>query len=115
MKYAWIDVQSRHFPLSALCLVLSVSVSGYRAWKRGGMCGRKRLSDEQLLTLIRTIHVEVKGAYGSSRMIKEIRAQGSPASKQRVKRLMHDNGVRARHKRRYRAQRQKLHSRSRGF
>ena len=58
----------RHFPLSALCEVLSVSLNGYRAWKRGGTPERKRLSNEQLLALIRTIHAEVKGAYGSPRM-----------------------------------------------
>lgn len=52
MKYAWIDTQCRQFPLSALCEVLSVSLNGYRAWKRGGTPERKRLSSEQLLALI---------------------------------------------------------------
>jgi putative transposase len=54
-----------------------------------------------LLALIRTIHAEVKGAYGSPRMTKEIRARGFPASKERVERLMRENGIRARHKKRY--------------
>lgn len=101
MKYAWIDTQCRYFPLSALCEVLSVSLNGYRAWKRGGTPQRKRLSNEQLLALIRTIHAEVKGAYGSPRMTEEIRARGFPASKERVERLMRENGIRARHKKRY--------------
>jgi putative transposase len=35
-------------------------------------------------------------------MTEEIRARGFPASKERVERLMRDNGIRARHKRRYR-------------
>ncbi len=102
MKYAWIDSHRRRYPLSTLCEVLSVSLNGYRAWKRGGTPGRKRLTDAQLLALIRAIHVEVKGAYGSPRMTEEIRARGFPASKERVERLMRDNGIRARHKRRYR-------------
>ncbi|WP_152650108.1 IS3-like element ISBps1 family transposase [Burkholderia pseudomallei] len=102
VKYAWIDEQCRHYPLSALCKVLAVSINGYRAWKRGGTVQRKRLTDAQLLTLIRTIHAEVKGAYGSPRMTEEIRARGFPASKARVERLMSKNGIRARHKRRYR-------------
>jgi hypothetical protein len=54
VKFAWIDRQSRHYPLSALCEVLSVSINGYRAWKRGGTAERQRLTDAQLLTLIRT-------------------------------------------------------------
>ncbi|WP_213233704.1 IS3 family transposase [Caballeronia sp. NK8] len=101
VKYAWIDTQCRHFPLSALGELLSVSLNGYRAWKRGGAPERKRLSNEQLLALIRTIHAEVKGAYGSPRMTEEIRARGCPASKERVERLMRENGIRARHKKRY--------------
>jgi Transposase and inactivated derivatives len=83
--------------------VLGVSVSGYRAWKRGGTPDRKRLSDAQMLTLIRAIHAELRGAYGSPRMVKELRNRGFSASKERVERLMRENGIRARHKRRYKA------------
>jgi len=101
VKFAWIESQRRHYPLLALCEVLSVSLNGYRAWKRGGTLQRRRLSGGQLLALIRTIHAEVKGAYGSPRMTAEIRSRGFPASKERVERLMRDNGIRARHKRRY--------------
>ena len=68
MKYAWIDGQCRDYPLAALCEVLSVSINGYRAWKRGGTVERKRLTEVQLLSLIESIHAEVKGAYGSPRM-----------------------------------------------
>ncbi|WP_088579080.1 IS3 family transposase [Burkholderia ubonensis] len=102
VKFAWIDTQCRQYPLAALCEVLCVSVNGYRAWKRGGTPERQRLTDAQLLTLIRTIHAEVKGAYGSPRMTEEVRSRGFPASKARVERLMSTNGIRARHKRRYR-------------
>ncbi len=35
-------------------------------------------------------------------MTEEIRDRGFPASKDRVERLMRENGIRARHKRRYR-------------
>ena len=83
--------------------MLGVSVSGYRAWKRGGTPDRKRLSDAQMLTLIRAIHAELRGAYGSPRMVKELRNRGFSASKERVERLMRENGIRARHKRRYKA------------
>ena len=62
-----------------LCTVLGVSISGYRAWQRGGTPRRRRLSDAQLL------------------------ARGFPAGTARVERLMRDNGIRARHKWRYKA------------
>ena len=84
-----------------MCEVLAVSISGYRAWKRGGQPDRKRLTDGQMLALIRAIHAELRGAYGSPRMVRELRARGFPASKGRVERLMRENDIYARHKRRY--------------
>lgn len=101
MKYAWIDTQRKHYPQSAMCSALSVSQSGYRAWKHGGTPRRKWLTDAQLLALSQSIHAELKGAYGSPRMIKELRGRGLSAGKERVERLMRENN--ARHKRRYKA------------
>ncbi len=80
MKYAWIDDERRSYPLPALCRTLDVSVSGFRAWRRGGKPVRKRLTDAQLLALIRAIHVKFKGAYGSPRMVDELRGRGFPVS-----------------------------------
>ena len=100
MKYAWMDKQ-RGLALAEMCEVLDVSVSGYRAWKRGGKPERKRLTDAQMLALIRAIHAEFKGSYGSPRMVRELRLRGYPASKERVERLMQENGIKAKHKRRF--------------
>jgi putative transposase len=110
VKYAWIDGQRKTYPLPAMCETLTVSISGYRAWKRGGSLTRKRLTDTQLLALIRAIHTQLKGAYGSPRMVKEIRGRGFPAGKERVERLMRENGIRGRHKRRYKATTNSKHS-----
>ena len=101
MKYAWIDTQRAYYALSEMCPVLAVSISGYRAWKRGGKADRSRLTDAQMLALIRAIHDELKGAYGSPRMVLELRARGFSASKTRVERLMREHGIRARHKRKF--------------
>ena len=103
MKYAWIDGQRKAYPLPAMCTTLAVSISGFRAWKSGGRSNGRRLRNPQLLALIHAIHTQLKGAYGSPRMVKEIRGRGFPASKERVERLMRENGIRARHKRRYKA------------
>ncbi len=87
-----------------MCAVLDVSESSYRSWKSGGnpqRKQRKRLTDAQMLTLIQAIHVEFKGAYGSPRMVRELRLRGFPASKERVERLMQENGIKAKHKRRF--------------
>lgn len=102
MKYAWIDTQRDAYALQALCEALGVSPSGFDAWKRGGE-RQKRLSDTQLLTLIRAVHAETKGAYGSPRVFRELKDRGIPVSRERVARLMRKNDIRARHKRRYKA------------
>jgi len=103
MRYAWMEAHREEFELAEMCEALAVSASGFGAWKRGGSPKRKRLSDAQMLALIRAIHAEVKGAYGSPRMTRELRDRGFPACKERVERLMRENDIRARHKRRYKA------------
>ncbi|WP_425482745.1 IS3 family transposase [Caldichromatium japonicum] len=110
MKYAWIDAHRKEFELTGMCEALAVSASGYRAWKRGGTAERKRLTDTQMLALIRAIHAELKGAYGSPRITRELRERGFPESKERVERLMRENGIRARHKRRFKATTDSRHS-----
>jgi putative transposase len=101
VKSAWIDAHRATFDLAVMCAVLAVSVSGYRAWKRGGTPDRQGLTDPPLLALIQSIHAELKGAYGSPRMRRELRARGFPVSKPRVERLMRAHGIRGRHQRRY--------------
>jgi transposase InsO family protein len=110
VKYAWIDAQRKEYGLGEMCSVLDVSISGYRSWKRGGKLNRQRLTDNQMLALIRAIHAEFKGIYGSPRMVRELRSRGFPASKDRVERLMRENGIKARHKRRYKVTTDSKHS-----
>ncbi|WP_338846235.1 IS3 family transposase [Massilia sp. W12] len=110
VKYAWMDGQIKSYALTEMCAVLDVSISGYRAWKRGGTPERKRLKDAQMLAVIRAIHAELKGAYGSPRIVRELRKRGFSAGKERVERLMRNNGIRARHKRRYKVTTDSRHS-----
>jgi putative transposase len=110
VKYAWIDAHRPQFALNALCRVLEVSVSGYRAWQGGGTPDRQGLTDAQLLALLQAIHAELKGAYGSPRMLRELRARGFSVSKTRGERVMRENGLQGRHKRRYKATTNSSHS-----
>ena len=110
MKYAWMERYRSSYALTEMCAVLEVSISGYRSWKRGGTPDRKGLTDAQMLALIRAIHAELKGAYGSPRMVRELRLRGFTAAKDRVERLMRENGIRARHKRRFKVTTDSKHS-----
>ena len=85
-----------------MCRALSVSVSSLATWRRGGQV-RTRLAEAALLALIRAIHAESKRAYGWPRVWKELQDRGIPAGKERVRRLMQTHGIRAKHKRRYKA------------
>lgn len=87
VKYVWIVAERDAYPLPSLCTKLSVRLSGYRAWKRGGTPNRQRQTDAQLLLLIQSNLAEVKGTYGSPRMVREIRERGNPAGKDRVELL----------------------------
>jgi putative transposase len=102
VKYAWIERQRDSYALGALCTALGVSPSGFATWNRGGQ-REKRLSDAQLLALIRAVHAESKAAYGSPRLWRELKARDVPVSRERVARLMRENAIRAGHKRRYKA------------
>jgi len=85
-----------------LCTALQVSDSGFTSWQRSD--GPKQwLSDSELLKRIREIHEETRAAYGSPRIYQELKGWGIPVSKRRVERLMRENGLRGRHKRRFKA------------
>ena len=84
MKYAWIAANRKIYSLAEMCTFFEVSVSGYRTWQRGGIPGRKRLTEAQMLAIISATHAELKGAYGSPSMIRELRLRGFTTSKQRV-------------------------------
>jgi putative transposase len=103
VKYAWIERHGARWPVGVMCEVLGVSVSGLRAWRGGGRRRPQRLSDTQLLALIRAIHAQFEGVYGSPRMHEELRERGHRVGKARVERLMRESGIRARHKRRWKA------------
>ncbi len=113
MRYAFIDGQSDAYPTESLCKAMMVSPSGYANWKarsHGPKPGGKRLSDDHLLTLIRAIHARTKGAYGSPRIYDELKDAGHPVGKRRVERLMREHGLKARHKRRFKATTDSKHS-----
>ena len=102
MRYAFVDRHRGSYPLQALCRALQVSDSGFAAWRQSDG-PTKWLSDGKLLELIREIHAETKAAYGSPRIYQELKSRGYPVGKGRVERLMRENGLRGRHKRRFKA------------
>ncbi|SDI55238.1 Transposase InsO and inactivated derivatives [Paraburkholderia steynii] len=101
--YNWVR-NRHHWPVSVLCEALEVSPSGYHQRRQRTAQAkphRGRVSDDALLAHIKTIHTQVRGEYGWPRMWKELLTHGVRVGKERVRKLMAQHGIRARHKRKY--------------
>ena len=100
MKFEFIASKQVAFPVSAMCRVLGVSPSGYYAFCKRPASAR-RSTDARLATEIGVAHKRSHGIYGSPRVHQELRAHGVRVSKKRVERLMRENGLQGRQKRRF--------------
>ncbi len=103
MKYAAIQMYRAQFSVALMCRVLDVSRAGfYAAGKRAASARAKR--DEQLQKQIRAAHYQSRRTYGSPRVHAELRAQGERCGRKRVARLMRQDGLRVKVRRRFRPQ-----------
>jgi putative transposase len=100
MRFQLIDVGSEEFPVQRLCKVLGVSQSGYFAWRRRPASSRQR-EDLVLLAHIRSAFALSNETYGSPRMTRELQESGLRVGRRRTARLMRENGLKARQKRRF--------------
>ena len=109
MKYAFILAEKANYPVTLLCSVLGVSRSGLHAWRKRPTSKRAR-SNAQLAAQVAAVHKRSRNAYGSPRVHAELKAQGVRVGKKRVERLMRENGIEARRKRRFRRTTDSRHS-----
>jgi putative transposase len=101
LKFAFIDAQKAFWPVGVLCDVLEVSRSGFYAW-RGRPSSPHATEDAQLAVEIAASHRRSRSTYGSPRLFADLRARGIFVGKKRVERLLHQSGLKARRKRRFR-------------
>lgn len=101
MKFEFIEAEKAQFPIAFMCDRLGVSKSGFYAWRQRPPSARK-LEDARLATEVRAAYAGSKGRYGSPRVHRELVANGRRVGKHRVARLMRENGLRGRRKRRFR-------------
>jgi len=99
MKFAFI-AQEVAFPVETMCRVLGVARSGFYAWKKRPKPARAK-SDAQLAVQVAAAHHRSRRTYGSPRVHRELRAQGVRVGKKRIERLMRENGIQGRAKRRF--------------
>ena len=103
MKYAFIRIHGKVWPIGIQCGVLKVSVSGYHGHfvRQLRIAERRHLSEEALTVHIRAAYHQHHGAYGWPRVWRQLRAEGVRVGKQRVQRLMRQQGLRARGRKRF--------------
>jgi transposase InsO family protein len=102
VKYAVIKEYQQRFDVRMMCRVLSVSRSGYYAWDKRPETYRDK-ANAQLAVEIKDIFDDEKQRVGSPRITQRLRASGHKVSKNRVARLMRQQGWRAKGVKKFKA------------
>jgi putative transposase len=101
VTFAFIDDHKAAWPVRLMCETLEVSTAGYYSWRVRPPSFAEQRRDA-LVVLIRGVHFNVKGRYGSPRVHAELAACGHDCCVNTVAELMRDNDIRAKAARKFR-------------
>jgi putative transposase len=101
VKYEFIRTQERLHRVTRLCTVLGVSRSGYYAWRDRPLSARAA-EDQRFLSLLRSVHQEMREQYGAVKLWREITHRGIACGRHRVARLRKFGRLEAKRVRRFR-------------
>lgn len=99
MRFAFIAKHRGIWPVSWMCGALGVSRSGFHAWLTRAPSQRER-DDEVIGARIKASHVGSYRTYGARRVWHDLLAEGISCGLHRIERLMRQQGLRARPRRR---------------
>jgi putative transposase len=99
MRFAFIAKRRNIWPVAWLCDALDVSRSGFHAWLNRSPSARSR-HDEVLVTAVDRSFKSSDRTYGARRVWHDVQAEGLSCGLHRIERLMRQNGLRARPRRR---------------
>jgi transposase InsO family protein len=108
MKYKFIDMHRSDFEVGKMCRALRVSRSGYYAWRKKPVSEREK-ENEKLAAIIRDIHEWSRNTYGSPRVHAELRDRGYCIGRNRVARLMREQRIRSKVKKRFKVTTHSMH------
>jgi putative transposase len=100
VRFTFIDARKAEHDVSTLCRVLRVGRSGYYAWLERDESKHSK-DDRRLAVEIRAVFAEKKKRYGSPRVYRELRTKGVCVGRHRVARLMSEQKLRARPRRKF--------------
>ena len=102
MAYQFLQSNRDRYTITEMAGLLGVSRGAYYQWARAGVSLRRKEADAELLRLIRQIVVKHHRRYGSPRVRQELRSVwGIRVSLKKVARLMRENGLNARRRRKF--------------
>jgi putative transposase len=102
VKFAWIQTEKAHYPLTKLCRWLGVTRSGFYAWQQRPASPRSQ-EDQRLKVLVHASFTAGRGYYGSPRVHDDLLEWEERVSRKRVIRLMQEEGLQARVRKRYKS------------
>src|SRR6266849_9359959 len=100
LNYQFIAEHQEEYPVTLMCQVLEVSVSGYYASRQRPVSHHQR-EDARLCAEIQTIFLENRQVYGSPRIHAALQARGMRCGRKRVVRLMQALGLQAKRHRQH--------------
>ena len=100
MIFAWIDAEKADFPITKLCQVFRVSTSGFYA-SRSRPESKHAREDRRLRVLVRASFEGSRTYYGSPRVYRDLIEDGERVSPKRVARLMQEDRLVARARKRF--------------
>ena len=90
----------KEFAIGKMAKILKVSTSGYYRYISKKESLREK-ENKELAQAIRAIHEENRGVYGSPRIHAILNKQGKKCSRKRVAKIMQENGIQAKTKRKW--------------
>jgi transposase InsO family protein len=100
MRFQFIAAEKATHAVTILCRCLRVTRSGYYAWDRRPESSHRQ-QDRRLRVLVREAFTKSKQRYGSPRIHEDLLELGVPISRKRVVRLMQEEGLKARVRKRF--------------
>lgn len=85
-----------------MCKILKVSRSGYYTWCNRPESKRSK-ENKELVKNIRIVHLESRQVYGSPRVYHTLKSKGISCGKNRIARLMRENNIFSRTKKKFKA------------
>jgi len=100
VRYAFIESEKAFASIEWMCERLGVSPSGFYAWRKREPSTRAK-KDIELRVLIRASFEQSRRTYGSPRIHEDLLEEGERVGRNRVIRIMQEEGIKARVRKRF--------------